>query len=131
MFRQSRDPEDKFSQMELTVLQKFLNLFIGVQYQTKFKGSIWEKPLRDDEWTILFYLCKELAFLVDYVTDFYRWKVASKDDRENLKFSYRATKTPETQWLRYFVSISTLVKVIIFLWSFRFLLSFMVSMIFG
>ena len=70
--------------MELTVLQQFLSFFIGVQYQTKFKGCIWERPLRDDEWTILFYICREIAFLVDLAIDFYRWKVAEKDERENL-----------------------------------------------
>ena len=109
------------------VLEWFLVLMVGQQPPGKYVGNQWERPLRDDEWYILFYFFREVAFLWDFIADCIdrMWR------KEKFKCTWRSTALPQTQGFRYLVSIYTLLRSILFYYVFKYLLFHAVELIFN
>ena len=82
------------------------------------RGNEWDRPLHEDEWRILYYLLREISFIIDFIEDSGR-RCLEKDEqaKENdaSRVSYRAREKPKSQCLRPLASIYVATRWIIFL----------------
>ena len=83
-----------------------------------YQGNEWDRPLHEDEWRILYYLLREMSFVVDFAVDSGRRcldKRAQAGEDNAGSISYRAREKPRSQCLRPLASIYVAARWIIFL----------------
>ena len=79
-----------------------------------YQGNEWDRPLHDDEWRILYYPLREMAFLIDFILDVGKRYYEKKEKNESVdRVRYRGHDKPRNQCLRPLASIYVTVRCIL------------------
>lgn len=77
-----------------------------------FKGSEWDRPLNYKEFTIIWYVLREVSFLIDYVQEGGRQIYK----REPFTAKYRSRKQPKSELLKPLCAWDNLLFDIVIFW---------------
>ena len=86
-------------QQPTTTLPGWAGMLLPRNKRGLYKGNIWTRPLMEDEWRILYFIMRELAFVYDLsipaCRNVIKWAKTPKDQGVvYLPLNYRAGKQP-------------------------------------